>query len=132
MKEAPGRERAGLLAAAKFSAGTLLASARTRLELLGNELKHEKQRALHLLFLSQVLAFCLMVGCILAVALLVALFWEDRLLVLTSSMAIFFGGSALALVRLRSALSHPERLFAASIAELEEDSRQISGRAAEP
>lgn len=132
MNEAPGSQRAGLLASARFSVATLLASARTRLELLGNELKHEKQRALHLLLLSQAAAFCLMVGCILAVALLIALFWEERVLVLTSCMAVFFGGSALALVKLRSALRHPDRIFAASIAELEEDSRQLSGRAAEP
>jgi hypothetical protein len=39
---------------------------RTRLELLGNDLKEEKLRAVHLLLLSQVVAFCLMVGTILA------------------------------------------------------------------
>jgi len=62
----------GLFAAARNSAATLLTAGRTRLELLGNEIKEEKLRAVHLLLVSQLLAFCLALGTILGVALLVS------------------------------------------------------------
>mgnify|MGYP000893412103 CR=1 FL=1 len=68
MSNAPGDARRGLLSATRNGVATLLSAGRTRLELLGNEIREEKLRAVRLLLLSQVVAFCLMVGTIVAVA----------------------------------------------------------------
>jgi len=127
MSEAPGS--GGLLAATKNSAATLLAAGRTRLELLGNEIREEKLHALRLLFLSQIFAFCLMVGTILAVALLIVVFWDHRVLVLGGFVASFFVVGGFAYVALRRSLHSDRRLFSASIAELGEDLRQLKGAA---
>ena len=77
-----GGETNGLFAALKGIAATLLASGKTRLELLGNEIEEEKLRAMQLLLMAQGMVFCFGVGVILAVALISVLFWDNRLLVL--------------------------------------------------
>ena len=117
------------MAATKNSAATLLAAGRTRLELLGNEIREEKLHALRLLFLSQIFAFCLMVGTILAVALLIVVFWDHRVLLLGGFVASFFVVGGFAYVALRRSLHSDRRLFSASIAELGEDLRQLKGAA---
>lgn len=117
------------MAATKNSAATLLAAGRTRLELLGNEIREEKLHALRLLLLSQIFAFCLMVGTILAVALLIVVFWDHRVLVLGGFVASFFVVGGFAYVALRRSLHSDRRLFSASIAELGEDLRQLKGAA---
>ncbi|MDR2452605.1 MAG: phage holin family protein [Candidatus Accumulibacter sp.] len=117
-------------ASASFSAlrniaATLLATCRTRLELLANEIEVGKLRAVELMLMGIAMAFCFGVGILLAVALLVALFWEQRLAVLAVCALAFlvFGGFLLARVRQMS--SGPNRIFSASVAELEEDLRQL-------
>ena len=117
------------MAATKNSAATLLAAGRTRLELLGNEIREEKLHALRLLLLSQIFEFCLMVGTILAVALLIVVFWDHRVLVLGGFVASFFVVGGFAYVALRRSLHSDRRLFSASIAELGEDLRQLKGAA---
>ena len=115
----------GIFASVKNLAATLVAMGRTRLELLGNEIAVEKQRFLSLLLLSQVLMFCLVLGVVLLVALMALLFWEQRLLVV-ALMAIFFLGLAGYLyVAVQRLLHPPESVFANSLAELEEDLRQL-------
>ncbi len=127
MSETPGS--GGLLAATRNSAATLLASGRTRLELLGNEIKEEKLRAVRLLLLSQLMAFCLMVGTILTIGLLIVVFWDSRAQLLGAFMVLFFVAGGVAYVALRRSLSSSKRIFAASISELAEDLRQLKGAA---
>jgi len=115
------RANSGLFAALKNIAATLLAGGKTRLELLGNEIEEEKLRAMQLILVAQGMVFCFGVGTLLAVALLTALFWDSRLLVLAASAALFlvFGGVFYALFK--RATHRPQHMFAASIAELQED-----------
>ena len=122
-------ETSGLFAAARNSAATLLSSGRTRLELLGNEVKEEKLRAARLLLLSQMVAFCLAIGTILAVGLLVVLFWDNRVAVLACFSALFLAVAGLAFIALRTALRTPGHLFAASLAELDADLSQLRAAA---
>jgi uncharacterized membrane protein YqjE len=129
MSETSDSDRGGLLAAAKNSAATLLASGRTRLELLGNEIKEEKLRAIRLLLVSQAVAFCLLVGTVLAIALLLALFWDNRVALLGSFSCLFFAVAGLAYLALKRLTEAPENLFSTSIAELEKDLRQLKGAA---
>lgn len=118
-------ESGGLFAALKNIAATLLASGKTRLELLSNELEGEKLRAIQLVLLSQAMAFCIGVGTLLVIALLTVIFWDDKLMVLGVFAGVFFvlGGVFYSLVK--RATQRPERVFAASIAELQEDLRQL-------
>lgn len=115
----------GLFASVKHLAATLVAMGRTRLELLGNEIAVEKQRFMSLFLLSQVLVLCLILGVILGVVLLALLFWEQRVLVV-GGMALFFLGLAGYLyIRVQRLLHPPESVFDSSLAELEEDLRQL-------
>lgn len=119
----------GLLAATRNSAATLLTSGRTRLELLGNELREEKLHALHLLLIAQMGAFCLMVGTLLAVLLLTVLFWNERVALLAILTAVFLAGGLAFFLTLRH-LSHRSRhLFKTSLGEIGEDIRQLKGTA---
>ncbi|EXI74378.1 MAG TPA: phage holin family protein [Candidatus Accumulibacter phosphatis] len=127
MSDRPGGVSGGLLAAAKNSAATLLATGRTRLELLGNEFAEEKLRALRLLLLAQVAAFCLIIGTILVLGLVTIFYWEYRVLLLTVLSALFLLAGGATLLVLRRAAHGRRHLFTTSIAELERDIRLLQG-----
>ena len=122
MNDQPGR---GLFAALKAMAATLLAGGRTRLELLANEIEEEKRRIVHMFVMGQGLVFCAGVGCVLLVALLTALFWESRLLVLGATAVFFLALAAYFYAQLKRAAQQPDQVFAATLAELQEDLRQL-------
>ncbi len=113
------------MAALKNIAATLLDSVQARLALLVNEIQAEKQQALQLLWCALALLFCLGLGLLLTVALAVLLWWEQRILVLGLFSVLFLGlaGYFYAALRRNNAASGP--LFAASLAELREDLRQL-------
>jgi len=125
MTDHTGGEANGLFAALKGVAATLLASGKTRLELLGNEVEEEKLRAIQLLLMAQGMVFCFGVGVILAVALISSAFWDNRLLVLGLFALLFLLGGGIFYSRFRKATQPPARVFAASLAELQEDLRQL-------
>ena len=124
------RANSGLFTALKGIAATVLAGGKTRLELLGNEIEEEKLRAIQLLLLAQSMAFCLALGVVLAVGLLTLLLWDSRQLVLALSSLVFLVLGAYFYARFRRATQRPDRAFAASIAELQEDLRQLKAAAA--
>jgi uncharacterized membrane protein YqjE len=118
-------QRAGLFAALKNISASLLATGRTRLELLGNELEEEKQRAVRLVLMAQGMVFCFGVGALLFVAFVTMLFWENRIGIVGAFVAIFIliGGAFYAgFARLAT---RPTPVFSASLAELQEDLRQL-------
>ncbi|MDR3300528.1 MAG: phage holin family protein [Candidatus Accumulibacter sp.] len=119
----------GVFSALRNIAATLLASGKTRLELFSNEIEVEKLRVAGLLLTAFALAFFLGVGVILAVVLLAVLFWEQRLAVLAVSALVFLGIGVVFLLRFKRDLRRPERVFSASVAELEHDLRQLKARA---
>lgn len=125
MTDNAGGESNGLFAALKGIAVTLLTSGRTRLELLGNEIEEEKLRAMQLLLMAQGMAFCFGVGVILLVALLSALFWDNRLAILGVFALLFLLAGGFFYTRFKNATQRPDRVFAASLAELQEDLRQL-------
>ena len=119
----------GLFAALKNIAATLLAGGKTRLELLGNEIAEEKLRAVKLVLMAQGMVFCFGVGSLIAVALLTALFWEHHLLVLIASAGIFLVLGGFFYTQFKRLAHRPDHVFAASIAELQEDIRQLKAAA---
>jgi len=125
MYEESGEAPAGLFAALKRIVATLLASGRTRLELLGNEIEEEKQRAVHLLVMAQGMVICLAIGMVFTVFFLTAVFWEYRAFVLGMAAALFLVFGAVFYAAFNRATQRRERMFAASIAEFEEDLRHL-------
>ncbi len=125
MNDTVGGEGAGLFAALKNIAATLLSSGKTRLELLVNEIEEEKLRAINLLLMAQGMVFCLCAGTLIAVFFLSALFWENRLFVLGAAAGFFLVLGLVFFALFKRATQRPEKMFAASIAELQEDLRQL-------
>jgi uncharacterized membrane protein YqjE len=125
MRDIPGGEGGGLFAALKNIAATVLASGETRLELLANEVEEEKLRAVNLLIVLLGMAFCLCAGTLIAVFFLTALFWENRLFVLGASGVFFLILGFVFYGLFKRAIQRPEKMFAASLAELREDLRQL-------
>ena len=124
-----GKESGGLFAALRNVAATLLATGKTRLELLGNELEEQKLLAIRLFLLLQGLVLCLGVTVLLIVVLITALFWDHRAMVLGTLVVIFLVLSGVLYAAVKNAIRRPEKVFSASIAELEEDIRQLKALA---
>ena len=103
----------------------LLTIGQTRLELLGNELEVARINAMRQLMLAQALLFCVGLGVVLTVVGLALLFWEQRLLVVAVSGALVWGLAFYFFVAMRRGSRQPEPVFGASLAELQEDLRQL-------
>lgn len=115
----------GVFEAAKAKVATLLALGHTRLELLGNELEIGGRTALRQLVLAQALLFCAGLALVLTVAALALLFWEQRLLVVALAGGLAWALAIYCYWTLRRSNRKAEPLFAASLAELQEDLRQL-------
>ena len=115
----------GPLGVLKSIAVTLLSTLQTRLALLGNEVQMEKRLITQQLGLGLALVFCLGVGVLLAVALAVHVWWEHRLTVLGCTTALFLALAAYFYALLHRKLVAKDELFSATLAELQEDLRQL-------
>lgn len=123
MSKAGGRE--GLFAALKNIPVTLLAIGQTRLELFANEVETHKLTVLRMLLLAQAMLFCAGLGLLLAVALITLLMWDQRMVVVAVFAALFLLAAALSCRALMRIVNAPEPAFAATLAELREDMRQL-------
>jgi len=115
----------GVWANARDKAVNLLAIGQTRLELLGNELEVGRVTAMRQLMLAQALMFCVGLGVVLTVVGLALLFWEQRLMVVALSGALVWGLALYFYFAMRTVARKSEPLFNASLAELQEDLRQL-------
>ena len=115
----------GVWGAARDKAITLLALGQTRLELLGNELEVARIKAMRQLMLAQALLFCVGLGVVLTVIGLALLFWEQRLMVVALSGALVWALALYFYVAMQRGSDKSEPLFNASLAELQEDLRQL-------
>lgn len=115
----------GPLAALRNIVATVLGTVQVRLALLANEIQTEKHHALQQLALGLALAFCLGLGVVLAVALAVILWWDSRVWVVGVFTALFFGLAAYFYAALRRSNAESTSPFEASLAELQEDLRQL-------
>lgn len=116
-------------ASLKGIAATLLTTGRTRLELLGNELEEEKLRAIRQLLMAQAMVFCFGVGVLLLVALLAVLFWDSKVLVIGGCATLFILLGGFFFRALLGTTQRSKPAFASSLAELEEDLRQLKAAA---
>ena len=114
----------GLFLALKGIPGTLLGIVQTRLELLANEFEMQKLTLLRTL-LTQAVMFCAAVGLVLLVVLLALLMWDQRVIVVAVCTAVFLLAAAWFYRALMRIVNAPEPAFAATLAELQEDMRQL-------
>lgn len=117
---APG----GLFSALRGTAATLIATARTRVELVGNELEIERIRLVRSLIFGISALFCFGLGILLLVGLVLVIHWESRTVVLSLFGAGFLAAGGLLYAAMLRA-NRRRQAFAATIAELEEDLRQL-------
>lgn len=115
----------GPFGALKNIAVTLLGTLQTRLALLGNEVQLEKRLIFQQLALGLALVFCLGVSLLLAVGLAVQVWWEHRVWVLAGSTALFLALAVYFYMAMRRTLNSSDDIFSASLAELQEDLRQL-------
>jgi uncharacterized membrane protein YqjE len=120
-----GIAEGGLLEALKNLAVTAVEGAKTRLELIANEIEEGKQRAVETVLYAQGLVFCLAAAVLFAVFFLTAVFWEHRVVVLGAATLVFALLAACFFVLFKRATQRPEQIFAASINELRNDLRQL-------
>ncbi len=118
---------AGLFASLRNFAATAVAIARTRLELLANEMAEEKLRLRQLVVFGVVALFGLVVGTIFLAVFITVLFWDShRLIALGGFAALFLGMGAYAAIQFRTRAVAGSGLFSASLAELDKDRQQLS------
>lgn len=116
---------AGPIGAVRRVLATLLVMGQTRLELLGNEIQIEKHRALQQLAQALVAVFCLCMALLLGVALVLTLWWDQRVALLSGLILLFLISAGALLYAIRNVRLAQEHPFAASLAELQEDLRQL-------
>lgn len=118
---------AGLFASLRNFAATAVAIARTRLELLANEVAEEKIRLGQLLVFGVIALFSLIVGVIFFAMFVTVLLWDShRLLVLGSFSVLFFGMGTYAALQFRARALAGSGLFSTSMAELDKDRQHLS------
>ncbi|MEN9472434.1 MAG: hypothetical protein RLZZ495_523 [Pseudomonadota bacterium] len=109
----------------KGKAASLLTIAITRLELLRNEVERIRRFAIRQLILALVMAFCASLGVVLGIVTLTVAYWEQRLWVLGLSTAGLGLVVVVCLVLLLTGQRKREPLLNDTIAELQEDLRQL-------
>jgi uncharacterized membrane protein YqjE len=121
--------RGALLDSVKVLAGTLLAMAHTRLELLSTEIEEQRAWLGSMLVWTLVALFCAGVGVVLATLFVVMALWEThRLLALGIPAILFLLGGALAWMAVLGKARAKPRLFAASLGELSKDRKELTSR----
>jgi uncharacterized membrane protein YqjE len=123
-----GRE-GGLFESLKTLATTLLAIAKTRLELLSTEVEEQRIWFSSILVWVLVAAFCTCVGFVLATLLIVMALWSTNpLLALGLPTILYLLGAVIAWIIARGKVRGRPRLFTASIAELSKDHKELISR----
>jgi uncharacterized membrane protein YqjE len=126
---ASGGGGTGIVHSLRNLAGTLVAVFHTRLELLVTEIEEERVRLLQLLLWGAAALFCLGVGVLLLVILLIALFWDThRIAVIATLAAVFLAGGAALAAAARNLMQGRPRLFSATLDELARDKDQLTSR----
>jgi uncharacterized membrane protein YqjE len=120
--------RGGLLHSIKHLAQTLLGAAQTRLEILATEIEEERVRLEQLLLVALAAAFCLAMGIVLAIALVVLYFWDTHRLAAVGMLAAAFlaAGVVFGLILRYKAKTRPTP-FAITRGELAKDRAMLRG-----
>lgn len=103
-------------------AATGLALVQTRLDLLVTEIEEERLRLLQVLFWAAGALFAIVIGVLLMVMLVIALFWDShRIAALATLACLFLGVGAAMAAGVRARMRDRPRMFSATLAELGRD-----------
>jgi uncharacterized membrane protein YqjE len=107
-------------------AATLVAVLHTRLELLVTEIEEERVRLLQILLWAAAALFCLGIGVLLLVILLIALFWDTHRIAVIGTLAVVFlaGAAAIAAGARHLVQGRARRVYAA----VDRDRNQLTPR----
>lgn len=109
-------------------AANLLGILHTRLELVSLEVEEELARYASYLLQLLIVLFCAGVAVLLAILLVVAVFWDSHREAALLTLIALFGAVAAGLGwRLKLALNNKPRLFGHSLAELRKDGAALNG-----
>jgi uncharacterized membrane protein YqjE len=119
----------GLLQSLRTLLATLIALARTRLELLSTELEDEKLRILQLLVWACAAAFFVALGVVMLTVFVLIVFWDVNRVLTAFALAAGYLALGVAFgIRVRNLAREKSRLFAASLAELAKDRERLTSR----
>jgi uncharacterized membrane protein YqjE len=119
---------AGLVASIRAVTRGLLATLRTRAELLAIELEEEKERRKEMLILAVLGALFLALGLQLLAFLVVVFFWDTyRMAAIVGVTVLYLGIAAWAFLRIRSRSRNSPSPFATSLQELGKDMDALQG-----
>lgn len=122
-------EGGGPVGALRRILATGLLAAQTRLQLIGNEILIEKHRAIQALVRVVLALFCLCAALALATVLLLLVLWDHRIVVLAVLVVAFLGAAVMLGRSVQRSYAEQEHPFAASVAELQDDLRQLKSAA---
>ena len=118
--------RGGLLQSIKHLAQTLLGAAKTRLEIFATEIEEERVRLEQMLLYALAAAFCLCMGIVLCVALVVLYYWDTHRLAAVGILAAgFLAAGALSGWILRHKAKTRPKPFAITRGELAKDGAML-------
>lgn len=122
-------ESKGLLESLSVFAMTLVSVAHVPLDLLSTDLEEDRVRLFSLVALYLIAAFCLVVGLVIAIILIVFILWESHRLLALSLVAGFFllMGFAICGFAMHKTKTKP-RLFSSSLSELLKDQQELDSR----
>lgn len=120
-------QSSGLLASVKALCSTLLGIARTRLELIANELEEERLRLTRLFVFGFLALFFFGMGVLVLSLLVVVVFWDTYRLAAIAGVALVHLIIALyCLMSARKLAARKPRLFSATLAEIGKDRAALS------
>lgn len=116
----------GLLASLGQLTSTLLEIAYTRLEILSTDLEEDRLHILSMMGLLLIALFCLVVGVVIAITLLVFVLWQSHRLLALALVASFFIAAGIGIGAL-AFYQHKRKpkLFATSLSELKKDKARL-------
>jgi uncharacterized membrane protein YqjE len=121
-----GEDGRGILQSLRKLAATAVALLQTRVELLLTEIEEERLRLLQLLFWAAGAFFSIIVGLLLLVLLVIALFWDSHRIASIAVLAgIFLAVGAGMAIGARKRMRERPRMFSASLAELRKDQDEL-------
>jgi len=126
MAKSEGAAHGGLLHSIKHLAQTLLGAAQTRLGILATEIEEERVRLEQMLLVALAAAFCLAMGIVLCIALIVLYYWDTHRLAAVGILAAAFlaAGVVLGLILRDKAKTRPKP-FAITRGELAKDQAML-------
>ena len=123
------REGPGLLASLRRLGSTIVATLHSRAELFTLELERERIRVTRLLLLGVAALFFLALGALVATIFIIVLFWDSQRLVVIGMLTVLYLGIGIGIAMFaKREADRSTRPFASSVAELQKDRDQVSGR----